>query len=53
MQSGIEYFKSIYTDLPQWVEIMHKYSPEMLTLILCFFRAEGFRDSEVLSALER
>lgn len=51
MKSGIDYFKSIYTELPKWVEIMHKYSPEMLNLYT-EFRAEAFKDS-VISALEK
>lgn len=52
MISGIEYFKSIYSTLPNWVEIMDKYNPEMLTKYT-EFRAVAFRDSEVLSAIEK
>ncbi len=51
MLSGIEYFKSIYTKLPQWVEVMHRYSPEMLTQYTNF-RAVAFGDAE-LSAIEK
>lgn len=51
MLQGIEYFKKMYSDVPTWVQVMHDYSPEMLTQYTQF-RAEAFKDG-VISALEK
>lgn len=51
MLSGIEYFKKMYTNVPNWVQVMHDYSPEMLTQYTQF-RAEAFK-SGVVSDIEK
>lgn len=51
MLSGIEYFRKMYKDVPNWVQVMHDYNPDMLTLYTQF-RAEAFK-SNVLSDVEK
>lgn len=51
MVQGLDYFKKMYSDVPNWVQVMHDYNPEMLTRYT-EFRAEAFKES-VLTAIEK
>lgn len=51
MSKGLEYFKKVYHQVPNWVQVMHDYSPAMLDAYTAI-RGEAFKSS-VLSAVEK
>ncbi|WIV12290.1 carboxymuconolactone decarboxylase family protein [Proteiniborus sp. MB09-C3] len=51
MADGLAYFKKVYNDIPNWVQIMYDYNPKMLDYYTDI-RGEAFKDSE-LSAKEK
>lgn len=52
MTDGLTYFKEVYQNVPDWVQIMHDYDPAMLN---CYtdIRGQAFKDSPALSAREK
>lgn len=51
MSSALNYFKKVYKDVPNWVSVMHEYSPKMLEYYTTI-RSEAFKSSE-LSDIEK
>lgn len=51
MTDGLSYFKKVYNNVPDWVQIMHDYNPLMLNYYTDI-RGEAFKDG-CLSAMEK
>lgn len=51
MNSGLEYFKKVYKNVPGWVQVMHDYNPKMLDYYTAL-RGEAFK-SDVLLDTEK
>lgn len=46
MVDGLAYFKKVYDNIPNWVQVMHDYNPNMLDCYTAI-RGEAFKESEL------
>lgn len=46
MIDGLAYFKKVYNNVPNWVQVMHDYNPNMLNCYTAI-RGEAFKESEL------
>lgn len=46
MSKALEYFKKVYKDIPEWVQIMHDYNPKMLEYYTDI-RSEAFKSAAI------
>jgi|SRR5690625_349755 len=52
MSNGLEYFKKVYDQVPDWVQKMHDYSPEVLDQYTGI-RGHIMQDGPILSRMEK